>query len=398
MSKLDFVEQDFIARQETLLNRTSSLGLKYILVFGYGSALGAGSKSHGAMRYLTDWDSHEASSLLILSKNDKLLLLSSPFMVPAAQQKYSMTTIVYMPPTKWAEFLSLKFGQNSAVGIIGFDEMPISVYRPLTPLVEGPDSIDLEHYLSMMRVIKDESEVALHKKGAAICDEIFLFLKEAFNNGKAVWEIQLALETRARYLGADYCKTWLTVRPFADYPRYWPEEGEYEPQQGDQILFGIALSVSGHWAHGIRMGSVGPATKDHKLLWGLVMDMLARGADCLSLDNGLNSCELMMDEILEQYKSENKISVIKHFRNGHGLGTSYEEPLTTEYFPQHFGSDLPSKTKLTELMVKPSMLFELHPNIFIPDVGGAAIGEMLLTTKDGVESLLKFPTELFELK
>jgi hypothetical protein len=58
------------------------------------------------------------------------------------------------------------------------------------------------------------------------------------------------LEAIARLLGADYCKTWLTIMPNADYPRYWPEEGARIPHAGDQVLFGIALTVAGNWAHG----------------------------------------------------------------------------------------------------------------------------------------------------
>lgn len=397
MPNFDAIEHKFITRQEKFIERVCTLGVEYVLVFGYGSALGAGSKSHGAMRYLSDWDSHEAVSLLVLSKKDRLLLVGSPFMVPAAQQKYSKIDVASVPPAEWIDYLMSKFGENLAVGTIGFDEMPMSIYRSISPFISGPKSTGVDHQLAQMRLQKELDELAFHKKGAAICDELFSSLKEEFGQDRPVWEIQLALETRARSRGADYCKTWLTVRPCADYPRYWPEECQHVPQARDQILFGIALSVSGHWAHGIRMGAVGSAQKEHRLLWQLVMDMMGAGAECLQPGNRLSSCELTMNEVLDRYKSGKKLGQISRFRNGHGLGTSYEDPLITDHFPQHFGTRASIKSTKGELIVKPSMLFELHPNVFLTNVGGAAIGEMLLTTNDGTVNMLSFPTELFEL-
>ncbi len=43
------------------------------------------------------------------------------------------------------------------------------------------------------------------------------------------------------------------------------------------------------------------------------------------------------------------------------------------------------------------MLFELHPNIFIPDEATAAIGDMVLVTETGHEIMDRFPRELLAL-
>jgi Xaa-Pro aminopeptidase len=40
------------------------------------------------------------------------------------------------------------------------------------------------------------------------------------------------------------------------------------------------------------------------------------------------------------------------------------------------------------------MLFEFHPNIFIPGLGGAAIGDMVLVTETGNELLTRFARRL----
>lgn len=397
MSTYCFNEEKYTIRQNKFLDQIDSSNAGSILVFGYGSVLGAGTKSHGAIRYLTGWDSHEACSLFVLSKDTRVLLVSSPFMVPVAKQQYSNITIIYVPPTQWLSTLNTELKTTLSVGLIGFDEMPAAIYKSLIPLVENDGCVYLDEQLSLMRLIKDEDEIALHKKGAAICDELFASLKNEYSQDTAVWKTQLALETQAKRQGADYCKTWLTIRPVADYPRYWPEEGHRIPQRGDQVLFGIALSVEGHWAHGIRMGAIGPVNDSHQRLWALVMQMMTAGSHCLQPGNAMSQCEVAINEVFSQYQKDRPAATIHRFRNGHGLGTSYEDPLITDYFPQHFKSQPSAQDNTAQLTVQPSMLLELHPNIFLPDIGAAAIGEMILVTKDGPQNLLTFPTQLFEL-
>jgi|GEM_PF-2380341 len=63
---IDLPQKRYDARRAELLARAS---VNILIVFGYGSVLGAGTKSHGAMRYLTGWDSHEATSLLIITQH-----------------------------------------------------------------------------------------------------------------------------------------------------------------------------------------------------------------------------------------------------------------------------------------------------------------------------------------
>jgi len=51
----------------------------------------------------------------------------------------------------------------------------------------------------------------------------------------------------------------------------------------------------------------------------------------------------------------------------------------------------------SSIRILPGMLFELHPNIFIPDEATAAIGDMVLATETGHEILDRFPRELLVL-
>lgn len=390
---IDLPQKRYDARRAELLARAS---VNTLIVFGYGSVLGAGTKSHGVMRYLTGWDSHEATSLLIITQHATTLLVGSPFMVPAAQAKLHNIDIVDIPTVNWGAYL--KDHTDGDLGSIGFDEMPMAIYRGLEANLNAPAIHPFDQQMAEIQLFKDDDTIELHKQGAIICDALFESLGDELHQGKMCWEIQVTLESTARLLGADYCKTWLTIMPRADYPRYWPEEGTRIPQTGDQVLFGIALTVAGNWAHGIRMGSIGPATTAQNKLWQCAADMLRAGIESLTPSNPLRACGDEMNRVLAEHYAKDEVSRMVRFRAGHGLGTTYEDTLITANFPQYFGQAAPSSLNVTsDLTVQPGMLLELHPGFFLPNVGGAAIGEMILITDTGPKCLITHPTDYMEL-
>lgn len=389
----DLAQQSYQARRATLFARAS---MDTLIIFGHGSALGAGTKSHGTMRYLTGWDSHEATSLLIITKTATTLLVGSPFMIPSARTKLQNIDIFDMPTVNWGIYL--KDRTEGSFGSIGFDEMPMAIFKGLDTNINTSAVRAFDQEMAEIQLLKDAETIELHKLGAALCDTLFASLGNELHQGKTCSEVQITLEAQARHLGADYCKTWLTVMPCADYPRYWPEEGTRVPKAGDQVLFGIALTVAGNWAHGIRMGSIGPATSAQDRLWQCAADMLRAGIERLIPGNLLSACGDEMNRVLAEHYSQAEITQMARFRAGHGLGTSYEDTLITANFPQYFGNAAISSTGVnSDLTVKSGMLMELHPGFFLPGVGGAAIGEMILITDTDPDCLITYPTGYMEL-
>ncbi|MFS8038652.1 M24 family metallopeptidase [Xanthobacter sp. AM11] len=375
----------FAARRRALLRQAGARGLGTVLVFGHGSALGAGSQSHGALRYLCGWDGHESPSLLALTPTGDHLFVGSAFLMPLARALHADLALHDVRPAAWAAALGALTGA-SACGTVGFSEMPAGIHSPLA----APGHVALDGELARMRLVKDTAELALHRQAAALCDMLFARLGTELARRIPAWQAQLNLETAARLAGADYCRTWLTVAPEADYCRYWREEAQRVPQAGDQVLFGIALTVDGHWGHGIRMGAIGPLKTQHVALAQQVEAMLQAGLAALAPGLPLAGVEAAMDGQMQRAGLMAAHPGLARFRNGHGLGCSYEDPLLTEAFPQHFDRTTPAH-RAPELALAPGMLLELHPNLFIPGLGGAAIGEMVLVTAEGPSCLLAFP-------
>lgn len=379
----------FAARRDALFALARQRALGAVVVFGHGSALGAGTASHGALRFLSGWDSRESPSLLVITPDRTHLLVGSPFMLPLARQLRRDLVIHDVRPDGWGAVLATLLPSGEAVGTIGFAEMPLRIHDAMVGVRPGRDpSLDLE--LSRLRLLKDEVQLRRHRAAAALCDELFAALGKELSNRRPAWQIQLDLETQARRNGAEYCRTWLTIAPEADYCRYWREETERIPEPGDQVLLGVALTLDGHWGHGIRMGSIGPQKPEHAALAAQVEAMLVAGMAALRPGLPLAGVEAAMEARLRDGALLAAHPDMVRFRGGHGLGFSYEEPLLTEAFRQHFDRAAPPATD-HGIELAGGMLFELHPNIFLPGLGGAALGEMVLVTPEGPECLLRFP-------
>ncbi len=393
MPEMDRPAQSYLHRHAALWKAVSKDGIDAILVFGYGDALGAGSQSHGALRYLTGWNSHEAQSLAILTRQGYRLLIGSPFLDASTLEPPFAGQGCAAPPAGWAKILAASLGSVGKIATIGFGEMPNAIHSEITSTLDASQFHPIDNILSGLRMVKDDAECAALRAGAAICDDLFDRLPHQLRQNEPVWKTQLHLETHARLEGAEYCKTWLTVMPKADRPRYWPEENRTSPSEGDQVLFGIALTVDGYWAHGIRMGAIGSIRTEHETLWHIAFDAQCAGNNALRPDMFVNDSERAISGVI---LSRSSIwPEMQRFRNGHSLGLSYEDPVLSNQFPQHWPPARFRAPCCQPIPVKSGMILELHPNLFVPGVGGAALGDMFHVTPEGTERMLQFPRRLF---
>lgn len=81
------------------------------------------------------------------------------------------------------------------------------------------------------------------------------------------------------------------------------------------------------------------------------------------------------------------------FTNAHGMGFFYEEPIVGAPFPQPYAVQRQAEAP-NPLLASPGMVFQFHPNFFIPGRGAAVIGDMILVVESGCELLTSFPRKL----
>jgi Xaa-Pro aminopeptidase len=383
---------DTIDRLKRAEDEVARQGLAALVVFGWGSALGQSTRSHGHMRYLTGWDSQRFQSVLVLvAKNKPRLFVSNQGAALTAQETIQFCDVKFSAPINLGAALGEYLQKNldvsaSRIGIVGRSEMPIGLWEKLA-IPEGMWT-DFTPVLDEWRVIKDASQIERHRVSASVCDHLFANLPRLLHSGANLFAIRAILQAEAAGRGAEYCDLWLTVAKNAQRELLFKVDMQHVPEEGDQVLCGIALTVDGYWGHAIRSGNMGRASDQHafffeslRKIYDIALSELKPGKDLAELD--LN----MKQALAIAFPNFDDTSVFSRFRYAHGLGFSYEDPIVSDAFPQPYLPGAQAKS----VHARPGMIIEIHPNLFHATQGGAALGDMVLVTETGCEALTRFP-------
>ena len=309
--------------------------LEALVVFSNGSALGAQSKVHGYTRYLTNFDSHNTSSVLVLRLGHapSLVIAINPSRVNKARSCCGFPTCAWSshrrlgqksPPSS----IPIWMASGASVSLAAA-RFPPRYGRRWQPALKNAEWVDFAPHIDKRRIAKTDLQLSFPRRAAEICDAIFQTVQRDVRKAPKGYQLQAAMENTAREEGCEYCQAWLTIAPRADYARFFVEECGRVPQQGDQVIPGIYLTYDGHWGHAIRTGTVGRPTADHRRIDGNV-----RG------DGGSLPGQAIPGEDLREAVAAIDRTVDKYYpdpgfprsRPGHGLGLSYEDPVVTNAF------------------------------------------------------------------
>ncbi|OWT54504.1 M24 family metallopeptidase [Candidimonas nitroreducens] len=367
-------------------------GMVSLLVFAHGSNLGPATKSHGYMRYLCGWDGHQNDTALIIRPgNEPVLVVTNIFALYFSQSYFWIKNVRFVKAAALGSELAAMCGQREEnrcrLGTLGLGEMPVNSWLALQEGIRGCEMIDAAPHFDELRLVKDAHQMRRHQQAAALCDHLFETLAAEIKRPRPAYQLQAELEHRARYAGAEFCMTWLTVGPQADYCRFFKEECERTPQRGDQVLLGIYLMLDGYWGHAIRTGTMGQPSASQQRVFDTAQRMWQGMLDALKAGQNLTHVHDAAEAALAADFPEDQERVFR-FRHGHGLGHSYEDPVSSLAFPQHYDLDRSARPNVAG---RAGMLFEIHPNLFVPGVGGAAIGDMVALEEQGYSILTSYP-------
>jgi Xaa-Pro dipeptidase len=368
-----------------------------MLLFASGSVLGNQSGTHAYLRFLCDFNARNTSTILLLQPGcDPVVLTANRHVMRprTAEKELWFGDVRHVAQiamgTEAASAILKRKNSIRRIALVGYEEIPAPVWSALAEKFPGVEWIrNFGTALDRHRLIKGETELKMHRDAASICDRMFEELSTCANSGLSAYGLKCEMENVARQLGCDYCDTWLTAGPQADAFRYHREECKHIPEHGDQLLAGVMLTYEGHWGHSVRMGSVGTPRPEHKALYAICREMFDVALETLRPGEDLCLVNDAMDDVLHRYYREEQV---RRTRSGHGLGYAYEDPIASRAFPNSWESSPPSDRVPIETL--PGMLLELHPHLFVPGVGGAMIGDMVLITDHGPELVTHYPRDL----
>lgn len=385
------------ARVQRVCEDLRRLHLDALVLYANGSTLGNQSFMHPYLRYLCNFDGQNTPAMLIIDRSRAPILLTgnkANMRAHVAEKSLWFSDVRHVRPPEFGEHAvaALTRGEHAPLRLayLGYNETPAPVWKALeTGLPRATWVHDFAPNIDRHRVRKSSAEIGFHRRAAEVCDQTFETLASSIGTAKRGYQLKAAMEYTARDAGCDYCDTWLTVSEKADFFRYKMDECLRIPQSGDQLLAGVLLTYDGHWGHSVRTGSVGHATGEHRSLFGICREMYEAALERLRPGEDLCQVNHAMDAVLHRHYSEDQV---RRSRSGHGLGYAYEDPIVSRAFPNPW--DPKQEGNPAAIEAQPGMLLELHPHLFVPEVGGAMIGDTVLVTETGYEMLTVYPRDL----
>ncbi len=323
------------------------------------------------VRYITGFNGSSGS--VLITKKDKIFC-TDPRYEEQAKQELKGFDILIEKEERPKEVVER--AKSLGIKTLGFESTAsYQFYRSL--LRKGIKIKAVSNFIEDLRKIKDAHELVMIEKAVARAESAFLKVKDAIRPGSTERQIALRLEENLKKEGCYSIPFDIIVAsgPNSALPHAKPTERKIKP--GDLVVIDWGGEAGGYFSDMTRSFLIkGKGISRKKEIYETVLQ-----ANILAIHSvaaGLSS--IMVDKAArDSIKKAGYADFFGH-GTGHGVGLDVHE--------------LPRISRLARESVKPGMVFTIEPGVYIPDIGGVRIEDMVLVEKSGCKVLTALPKEL----
>lgn len=263
---------------------------------------------------------------------------------------------------------------------LGFEEENIT-YKEASDLEEKLQEVEFiptQNIVEELREIKDNDEVSKIKQACALTDRGFKFILPLLKPGVSELEIKTKLENLIRLEGGDLAfESIVAFGKNAAIPHHLSNDQRLTAN--DIVLLDFGAKVNGYCADMTRTVFISKPNEKFKKMYNTTLE---------AQNIAINYLKTHTEKKFETKKSAelaNNHLKIKGFKPvphglGHGVGLQVHES--------------PSISPYSKENLKPGMIVTVEPGVYVPNLGGIRIEDVVLITPDGIELLTKSPKGL----
>lgn len=274
---------------------------------------------------------------------------------------------------------ALKDNGGQPTGSVGLAALPFGIAWRVVKLLTG--AVAADDIVFDAAQAKIDREIANAREAVRIAELGYRHLLEIARPGVSEDELAVALRWHSKSLGAEDNFVLLCAGPHNKAVA--PSNGR-RLAAGDIIVVELTPSVGGQLVQICRTISVGPASDMLRRKYDLVVEAMHAGIAAAKPGRPMADVCRAINVVLEA-QGYGEYCYRPHIRRrGHGLG---------------FGSIGPGDVALdNDIILKPDMLFMIHPNQYLPETGYLLCGEPVLMTAQGAEVLTAQTASLAEIE
>lgn len=328
--------------------------------------------------YLTGYSGFskdEREAYLVITKNEQYILTDGRYSHAAKTLISDFKLIEICSENSLSKILqNLKLKHKIKNLGIEDDNIKVSEHKVLKKYFG-----DTYHYggTNNLRIIKNKDEILKIEKSCKLGDKTFDYILRNIKLGITEKELAFKIEFFIKKNGGD-----ISFPPIVAYgansanPHHLPTAKQLI--KNSIILLDFGAKLDNYCSDMSRTIFFGKPTTEQKSIYKTVLCAQQKAIDSLAMD--IKASEI--DKIARDYITSQGYKTIPHSL-GHGVGIEVHES--------------PHLSPKSKDMLKEGMVFSVEPGIYIPNLGGVRIEDLVVLTKNGPRLLTHSPKNLIEL-
>ncbi|HYF91265.1 MAG TPA: Xaa-Pro peptidase family protein [Symbiobacteriaceae bacterium] len=320
-----------------------------------------------------------SSGWLVITQEKAILITDFRYTEQAAAQAPAFTVV---KPEAAPHPLVAQLCGELNIGRLGYegDYLTVDEYALYQAALTGVELIAVSGMVEALRMIKDEQEIEIMARAAAITDQAWGQIISLVRPGVAERELAVELEYIMKKLGADGLAFEIICASGVRSSLPHGRASEKIIEKGDLVTFDFGAAYQGYCSDCTRTVMVGEPSAKQREIYEIVLEAQQRGVDACKA--GITDRDL--DEVCRSYIREKGYADYFGHGTGHGVGRFIHEGPKVSF-------------RGTGEVLQPGMVVTIEPGIYLPGWGGVRIEDTVLVQENGCRRLTQTPKDLIIL-
>ena len=262
---------------------------------------------------------------------------------------------------------------------VGFESasLTFSLHQSLLDqLTHETKLIPLEDEIKSLRAVKDDKELISMRKAIDISSKAFHHIIEMITEGVSERAIAIEMEFFMKHHGAQAIGFDIIVASGKRSALPHGRASMKRIEKGDFILIDFGSRFQGYHSDETCTVVYGKPSSEQKKIYQIVKDAHDKAIEVVQPGISIHEVDAAARDHIRECGCDEYFG----HGTGHGIGLAvHEEPVIH---------------RENKGMLQEGMVFTVEPGIYIPDLGGVRIEDMVHVTSDGAEVLTYLPKEL----
>ncbi len=259
---------------------------------------------------------------------------------------------------------------------IGFEDesLTCSQLRLLRKYFKKKKFYPLSEELKLLRAVKDEEELRLMRKATKISEEALLEIKKKIKPGVTESYLANEFERLAKEKGAEGLSFDTIIVSGKNSALVHGKPSDKKIRKGDLVLIDFGCVYKGYRSDQTVTYGVGKLSNKAINIYNTVRDAQIQALDIIK--PGV--------ELIKPYKIVNEYIKSKGYEFVHGLGHGVGLQIHEQ----------PNVSSSAKGVFQEGMVVTVEPGIYVENIGGVRIEDLIVVTKNGYKKLTSLPKDL----